>query len=130
VTACFPSSSEINSEWRQASTVPWFHVVHRDNFAFKCCYSILCLSQIQSSLLACADSSVTHSPLTFLRLRAVNDSSFELLYRSLQVTVRSFKANDFCFFVIFYSFRFLERITSALYFEQPFLEVLYSNCFC
>jgi len=102
--------------------VPWFHVVHRDNFTFKCCYSVLYLSQIWNSWLGCADSSVIHSPLTFLRLRAVNGSSFELLYRSLQVTVRSFKATDFCVFVIFYWFRFLERITSTLCFEQPFLK--------
>ena len=63
---------------------------------------MLYLSQIRNSLLGSADSSVTHSPLTFLRLRAVNDSSFELLYRSLQVTVRSFKATDLllCHFLL------------------------------
>lgn len=65
---------------------------------------------------------VTLSPLTFLRLRAVNHSSFELLYRSLQVTVRSFKATAFCFFVLFYWFGFLERLTSTLCLEQPFLK--------
>ena len=46
----------------------------------------------------------THSPFTSLSLRAVNDSSFEFLYRSLQVTVRSFKATDFCFFALLYWF--------------------------